>query len=237
MINGNNIQLDVLSFGAHPDDVEIGMGGTVAIHVNKGLSVGMVDLTKAELSSNGTVPRREAEAKEAAVCLGLAYRDNLGFPDRGLMNDRQAVVNAIVDVIRLTKPRCVFAPFERDRHPDHGHCGSLVEEAVFSAGVAKYKGIQAYPRHRVQDLFFYFINGFHHPDVVIDITTVQKQKMAALSSYKSQFMTEEAEVETPLTNGYLETVESRDRLFGKEVGVTYAEGFISKKPVLLHSFL
>lgn len=237
MTKASKVKLDLLTFGAHPDDVEIGMGGTLALHANNGFNVGIVDLTRAELSSNGTVSRRVKEAAEAALVLGLAYRDNLGFADRGLMNDRKAVVNAIVDVIRSTQPRFVFAPYERDRHPDHGHCGSLVEEAVFSAGVEKYTGDLGYPRHRVQDLFFYFINGFHQPDIVMDITSVQKQKMTALSSYRSQFISDEAEVETPLTNGYLETVESRDRLFGKEVAVMYAEGFISKKPFKLESFL
>lgn len=231
------IKLDLLSFGAHPDDVEIGMGGTLARHGMLGLRTGIVDLTKAELSSNGSVIRRAEEAKEASAILGLEFRENLGFPDRGLLSRRDDVINALVDVIRITQPKIVFAPFEKDRHPDHGHCGTLVEEAVFSAGVEKYKGNKGLPRHRVSNLYFYFINGFHAPSIVIDVTDVHAQKMGALSAYKSQFIQEKEGIETPLTNGYLETVESRDRLFGKEVGVTFAEGFRSKKPLLLNSFV
>ncbi len=230
-------QLDLLAFGAHPDDVEIGMGGTLVRHYEQGFKSGIVDLTKAELSSNGTVERRAEEAQLASERLGLTYRGNLGFPDRGLLSNREEVIDQLVDLIRETKPKLVFAPYERDRHPDHGHCGTLVEEAVFSAGVRNYVGHSKLPAHRVEHLYFYFINGFHHPDVVVDITSVQEQKMAALSAYKSQFILEEGAVQTPLTNGYLETVESRDRLFGKEVSCTFAEGFRSKKPLVRNVLL
>ncbi|WEG11340.1 bacillithiol biosynthesis deacetylase BshB1 [Pullulanibacillus sp. KACC 23026] len=237
MVNKTPISLDLLAFGAHPDDVEIGMGGTLCLYARKGYKVGIVDLTKAELSSNGTVERRQKEAREATKAIGLAYRECLDFPDRGLMQDPQAVINTIVDIIRSTKPKLVFAPFEQDRHPDHGHCGTLVKEAVFSAGVEKYKGNKGCSRHRADDLYFYFINGFHKPDFLVDITSVQEEKMKALKSYRSQFVIEEGGIETPLTNGYIETVESRDRLFGKEGGLTFAEGFRTSKPLVVKSLL
>lgn len=229
-------KLDLLAFGAHPDDVEIGMGGTLALHAERGLKVGIVDLTQAELSSNGTVAIRQEEAEKAGRILGLSARDNLGFPDRGLM-EPTTIIPVLVDIIRLYQPTLVFAPYEVDRHPDHGHCGRLVEEAVFSAGINKYKGLEGRPAHRVSNLYFYFINGFHSPDFVVDITQVQNRKKEALMAYKSQFVIVEGGVETPLTSGYVESVESRDRLFGKEVGIPFAEGFKSKKPLVQHALL
>jgi bacillithiol biosynthesis deacetylase BshB1 len=229
-------KLDLLAFGAHPDDVEIGMGGTLALHVEKGYKVGIVDLTQAELSSNGTVAIRQEEAEKAGGVLGLSVRQNLGFPDRGLL-ERTDIIPVLVDLIRSYQPTLVFAPYEVDRHPDHGHCGRLVEEAVFSAGIHKYKGEEERPAHRVSNLYSYFINGFHHPDFVVDVTSVQAIKREALMAYKSQFVIDVGGVETPLTTGYVETVESRDRLFGKEVGLAFAEGFKSKKPLVKHSLL
>ncbi|HSU80334.1 MAG TPA: bacillithiol biosynthesis deacetylase BshB1 [Candidatus Angelobacter sp.] len=229
-------ELDLLAFGAHPDDVEIGMGGTLALHVKQGFKVGIVDLTQAELSSNGTVTIRQEEAEQAAKVLGLSVRQNLGFPDRGLL-DPAAIVPVLVDMIRTYKPTLVFAPYEIDRHPDHGHCGRLVEEAVFSAGIHKYQGREERPAHRVSSFYSYFINGFHSPDFVVDITSVQDKKRESLMAYKSQFIKVEGGVETPLTSGYVESVESRDRLFGKEVGLAFAEGFKTKKPFVQRSLL
>ena len=226
--------LDLLAFGAHPDDVEIGMGGTIALHTEHQQKVGICDLTKAELSSNGDVETRQTEAQLASKRLGLTYRQTLNIPDRGIViNDE--TISDVVDVIRLYRPRYVFAPYFEDRHPDHGHCGRLIEEAVFSAGIRKYKGKQNLESHKVDALYFYFINGFHQPDFCVDISNVQKVKMEALSAYQSQFIISSDSVATPLTTDYLETVESRDRLFGKEVGVKYAEGFKSKKPFLVQT--
>lgn len=235
MTDEHKHKLDLLAFGAHPDDVEIGMGGTLRLYADKGYKVGIVDLTKAELSSNGTVSLRQEEAQVASERLGLSYRRCLDFPDRGLLREPEEVIKALVDILRTTQPTFVFAPYKKDRHPDHGHCGELVKEAVFSSGVAKFKGNQELPRHRIQDLFYYFINGFHSPDFLVDITSVQVEKMQALGAYRSQFIREENGMETTLTNGYLETVESRDRLFGKEGGVSFAEGFRTSKPLVIKS--
>jgi N-acetylglucosamine malate deacetylase 1 len=212
------------------------MGGTLALHSDSGFKVGIIDLTQAELSSNGTVAIRQEEAEKAARVLGLSVRQNLGFPDRGLL-ERTDIIPVLVDLIRTYEPTLVFAPYEVDRHPDHGHCGRLVEEAVFSAGIHKYQGREGRPAHKVTNLYSYFINGFHSPDFVVDITAVQSKKREALQAYKSQFIKEVGGVETPLTTGYVETVESRDRLFGKEVGLAFAEGFTSKKPLVKHILL
>jgi bacillithiol biosynthesis deacetylase BshB1 len=230
---GDKMKLDILAFGAHPDDVEIGMGGTIAKYAFQGKKIGICDLTKAELSSNGTVERRQHEAKEAAEILGVCVRESLDIADRGIFLTDENITK-VVEVIRRYQPKVVFAPFFEDRHPDHGNCARLVEEAAFSAGIKNYFSTCAYPAHRPRNVYFYMINGFHKPDVVIDISAFFEKKKQALLSYKSQFLKEKDSVDTPLTNGYIESVEARERLFGKEAGVQYAEGFKLKKAFLVH---
>nr|WP_307894735.1 bacillithiol biosynthesis deacetylase BshB1 [Bacillus swezeyi] len=228
--------LDILAFGAHSDDVEIGMGGTIAKYTKKGFRIGICDLTQAELSSNGTVETRKNEAALAAEILGASPRISLALPDRGLFLNQAAVMEA-VSVIRMYKPKLVFVPYQKDRHPDHGHAAEIVEEAVFSAGIHKYEDAKKQPAHKVQNMYYYMINGFHKPEFVIDISETMAQKKESLGAYQSQFSRSEQSVETPLTNGYIETVEAREKLLGKEAGVTYAEGFFSKRILLLNNDL
>lgn len=226
-------KLDILAFGAHADDVEIGMGGTIAKFAEEGKLIGICDLTKAEMSSNGTVETRAKEAAKAADILGVKVRKVLGLPDRGLyLNDEY--IKKIVEVIRFYRPAIVFAPYFDDRHPDHGSCARLVEEAVFSAAVRKYGSEAGLEPHRPTALYFYMINGFHKPDFTIDISGHMQKKVDALNAYESQFLKGSETFDTPLVNGYIESVEARERLFGKEAGVQYAEGFKSKKPMLIH---
>ncbi|OMI02820.1 bacillithiol biosynthesis deacetylase BshB1 [Bacillus swezeyi] len=228
--------LDILAFGAHSDDVEIGMGGTIAKYTKKGFRIGICDLTQAELSSNGTVETRKNEAALAAEILGASPRISLALPDRGLFLNQAAVMEA-VSVIRMYKPKLVFVPYQKDRHPDHGHAAEIVEEAVFSAGIHKYEDAKKQPAHKVQNMYYYMINGFHKPEFVIDISETMAQKKESLGAYQSQFSRSEQSVETPLTNGYIETVEAREKLLGKEAGVAYAEGFFSKRTLLLNNDL
>lgn len=229
----NNQHLQVLAFGAHADDVEIGMAGTIAKFTSEGKRVGICDLTDADLSSNGNIDLRKSEAANAAEVLKVSWRSSLGFPDRGLFL-KEEYIREIARVIRTNKPQIVFAPYFEDRHPDHGNCASLVEEAVFSAGIRKYVTEGNEPAHRVERVYFYMINGFHKPDFVIDISQYIDKKLQALREYKSQFQQTEETYNTPLVNGYIETVEARERMFGKLVGVTFAEGFKTKVPILLN---
>ncbi|EKN69584.1 N-acetylglucosaminylphosphatidylinositol de-N-acetylase-like protein [Neobacillus bataviensis LMG 21833] len=222
----------ILAFGAHADDVEIGMAGTIAKLASEGKQIGICDLTDADLSSNGNVMLRKEEAARAADILAVSVRISLGFPDRGLLLNEE-YIRKIADVIRLYKPQVVFAPYFEDRHPDHGNCARLVEEAVFSAGIRKYKTDRCADPHRVEKVYFYMINGFHTPDFTVDISSFIDKKLAALRAYQSQFELSEQSYNTPLVNGYIETVEARERMFGKLVGVTYAEGFKAKVPILL----
>lgn len=227
-----NKSLHILAFGAHADDVEIGMGGTIAKLTSGGKHVGICDLTDADLSSNGNVHLRKEEAGNAAEILGVTLRVSLGFPDRGLFL-KEAYINKIAKIIRTHKPQIVFVPYAKDRHPDHGNCSRLVEEAVFSAGIKKYATEGCNEPHKVERVYYYMINGFHQPDFLVDISAFIDKKLSALGAYKSQFEKTAESYHTPLVNGYIETVEARERMFGKLVNVTYAEGFKSKVPLLL----
>ncbi|MBS4173255.1 bacillithiol biosynthesis deacetylase BshB1 [Bacillus sp. FJAT-49736] len=225
--------IDILAFGAHADDVEIGMGGSIAKWAKEGKKVVICDLTHAELSSNGTVESRIEEANAAAQILGVTERITLNIPDRGLFKNEENI-RKIVEVIRQYKPTLVFAPYNEDRHPDHANCSYLVEEAFFSAGIRKFQTKLETMVHKPKSLYNYMINGFHHPDFMVDITDYMNKKLESLYAYKSQFTFSENGVKTPLTEGYIETLQARERLFGKEAEVTYAEGFKTKKPILLN---
>ncbi|MGN7357336.1 bacillithiol biosynthesis deacetylase BshB1 [Paenibacillus sp. SAF-054] len=229
--------LDILVFGAHADDAEIGMGGTIIKHVKAGYRVGICDLTYAEMSSNGTVDRRKREAEAAAGVLGLSMRSNLGLPDRGLYLTPEHI-EAITAEIRRHAPRIVFAPYWEDRHPDHVACSKLVEDAVFNAKLRRYMPDK--PAVLVEQLYFYFINDMGRADLMVDITDQQETKEQALLCYRSQFessLNGEDAVSTPLNQGYIERVRSRDKLTGQRRLVPYAEGFASRSPFLVDQFL
>jgi len=225
-------QVDILAFGAHADDVEIGMGGTIAKYANSGKTIVICDLTQAEMSSNGTVALRMKEAEAAGRLLGIEERLNAYLPDRGLFMQEE-YISRIVSIIRTYKPKLVFAPYIIDRHPDHGHCAQLVEEACFSAAIRKYSGESSQEPHRIEALYYYMINGFHKPDFVVDVSEYMNQKVDSLQVYSSQFESTNNSFKTPLMDDYIESIVAREKMMGKEVGVRYAEGFFSKKPLLL----
>ncbi len=218
---------DLLAVGAHPDDIEIGMGGTIATYVKKGYQCHFLTLTRAELSSNGDVQTRQKEAEAAASILGVQHRLQLNVKDRGLKSITEADKEELVRLIRACKPRFIFVPLA-DRHPDHGECATIMKEAIFDAGI-KNRLPDSEP-HKIDACFSYFINGFAKPDFVIDVSSVYEEKMTALQAYQSQFHPQDG-VLTPLTDEYLESVMARDRLFAKEVGLTYAEGFKTDQPL------
>lgn len=226
--------LDILIFGAHADDAEIGMGATIAKHTKRGLKVGLCDLTYAEMSSNGTVETRIEEAEQAASILGVKVRTNLGLPDRGLFAT-QANIECITQEIRKFKPRIVFAPYWQDRHPDHVACSGLVQEAVFNAKLRKY--LPDSEPVNVEQMYFYFINDVYEADLMVDVTDCYDEKIAALSAYRPQFITGQGTVATPLNQGYIERVEARDRILGQKRMLTYAEGFVSKLPLVVDRFV
>lgn len=230
------MKLDILVFGAHADDAEIGMAGTIAKHTAAGLKVGLCDLTAAEMSSNGTVERRKQEAQEAAEVLGASVRTNLGLPDRGLYMTEEHLA-AVTAEIRKFAPAVVFAPYWEDRHPDHIACSKLVEEAVFNSKLRKYMPDK--PSIPAPLLYFYFINDLGRTDLIVDVTQQYGLKEQALSCYRSQFekATGEDVVSTPLNEGYIERVRSRDMLLGQRRLIPFAEGFAAKIPHAVDLFI
>ncbi|WP_170007452.1 bacillithiol biosynthesis deacetylase BshB1 [Bacillus fonticola] len=225
-------QADVLCIGAHADDVEIGMAGTIALLVQSGKTVSICDGTEAELSSNGTPSLRREEARRAGDVLGIQERINLQLPDRGLRENEREAIHRIVHVLRSVRPSIVFHPYEEDRHPDHVQIAHLVQEAVFSAGIRKFAPQSQ--SHKVSKQYAYILNGFHKPHFYVDISSTFVQKKESLTAYASQFTLGADSVKTPLTDDYIARLEAREKLFGKEIGVEYAEGFFSKTPLVLH---
>ncbi|AZS14850.1 bacillithiol biosynthesis deacetylase BshB1 [Paenibacillus lutimineralis] len=228
--------LDILIFGAHADDAEIGMAGTIAKQVAAGYKVGLCDLTEAELSSNGNVELRMQEAAAAADLLGVTVRLNLGLPDRGLNGSAEQIA-AVTSVIREYQPSIIFAPYWEDRHPDHIACSKLVEDAAFNSKLRRYMPDK--PAVAVPELYFYFINDWRTPDLLVDVTDNYVLKEQALGCYRSQFGTEPREEEvalTPLNQGYVERVKARDSLLGQRKLIPYAEGFAVKTPYVVNLF-
>ncbi|RHB51055.1 bacillithiol biosynthesis deacetylase BshB1 [Exiguobacterium sp. AM39-5BH] len=220
--------MKIVAIGAHPDDIEIGIAGMTAQWTEAGVDVLYVDLTKAELSSNGDVVTRGHEAEAADRVLGIR-RTNLGFPDRGLTGEATQI-EAIVRLIRTERPTHVLYPYGIDRHPDHGACARLVEEALFNAGIRKF--MPDVPAYRPSSAYQYMINANTTPDVCIDITDTVQHKLNALRAYASQFTPVDG-VATPLTDAYLERVLARERHFGSLIGTEYAEGLMTTRPYMV----
>jgi bacillithiol biosynthesis deacetylase BshB1 len=222
--------VDLLVFGPHPDDIEIGLGGTVAKHVRLGHRVGLCDLTAGEMGSNGTVEERLAEAEAARAVIGAAWRVNLRLPDRALGD--AAHVRAAASLIRRARPRAVAVPYGVDRHPDHVAASHLLTDAVFNSGLRRYDA-DGDP-WRPAWTCFYFINDAAPPSFVIDVSEDYEVKRRALACHATQFKIAAAgAVDTRLTSPlFQQLVESRDAQFGALAGVRYAEGLVVKEPLV-----
>jgi len=222
--------VDLLVFGPHPDDIEIGLGATVARHAAEGYAVGLIDLTAGELSSNGTVEERQREAAEATRTLGAAFRENLGWPDGGIATT-PPLVRAAVETIRRHRPRAIAIPFWQDRHPDHGRASDVLTVAAFTSGLRRYE--TDHESWRVDWVCYYFINDAAAPSFVVDVSAHYERKRAALNCYRSQFAPSAPDAaSTRLTAPTFRTlVESRDAQFGALAGVAFAEGIVVREPI------
>ena len=222
--------VDVLVFGPHPDDIEIGLGGTIAVHVAAGQRVGLCDLTAGELSSNGTPAERRAEAIEAAAVLGADWRECLGWPD-GAITQTPDTIRSAVDLIRRARPRAIAVPYWDDRHPDHVASSHVLRKAVFTSGLRRYESAEA--PWRPDWLCYYFINDGATPSFVVDVSAHYQRKREALDCYRSQFAPAEDEaVPTRLTAAtFRQLIESRDAQFGALAGVAFAEGLVVREPI------
>ena len=224
--------IDLLVFGPHPDDLEIGLGGTIARHTALGIQVGLCDLTAGEMGSNGTPEERLAEAEAARVVLGAEWRENLRWPDRRIGKD-PAHLDEAVSFIRRHRPRVVALPYWMDRHPDHVAASELLTEASFNAGLRRYGA--AADAWRPDWICYYFINDSATPSFVIDVSDSYDRKRAALECHASQFAPASAggpvatRLNTPL---FLQLIDSRDAQFGALAGVRRAEGVVVREPIV-----
>lgn len=223
------MKLDILAFGVHPDDVELGCAGTLLKHMAQGYKVGIIDLTKGELGTRGTVKTRAGEVKASSKILGINVRENLGFADGFFVNDKEHQLE-IVRMIRKYKPAVVLANAKYDRHPDHGRSAELVRDACFLAGLSK---VSTKLKGEKQQAFrpksvFHYIQAIHtDPDFVVDITPYFEQKIKAIRAFKSQFYDPTSkEPKTFISSPeFLEFVKARAMHFGVPAGMQYAEGF------------
>ena len=223
------MSLDILAIAAHPDDAELGCGGSLLLATRKGLSVAITDLSAGEMSSRGIVASRQAEANSAARILGLEERRNLGLPDTKIGENSTRSLSALVQLIRETRPHIVLAPYWEDRHPDHEVTGRLVKEACFFAGVAKVGDGEPY---RPARLFFYMLSYPFTPAFVLDISNVWERKLEAIKAYRTQFESSENGIRTAISEpGFLKLMEARAIWFGSMIGVAYGEPYYMPGPV------
>jgi len=228
--------VDVLAFGAHPDDVELTVGGTLLALKAQGRSVGIVDMTRGEMGTRGSPETRALEAAAAADRLGIDVRENLELPDgRVLLDD--ASRGKVIRVLRDLRPRLVLAPIESDLHPDHGWTGRIVREAAFLAGLRKWETDQE--PHRPRTVLGYFSHTTQEPDLVVDITPFFERKKMACLAYASQFHDpESAEPSTYISSqGFWDWWEARARHFGHRIGVTFGEGLVHDGPIPVQDLL
>ncbi|MCB9230206.1 MAG: bacillithiol biosynthesis deacetylase BshB1 [Bacteroidia bacterium] len=229
------MKLDLLAFGAHPDDIELSCSGTLTKMAAQGYLVGGCDLTRGELGTRGSADLRDQEAQDAAQILGLAVRENLRLPDGGLQNVREQQVE-VIKMIRKYRPEIVFANAVRDRHPDHGNGSALVRDAAFLAGLRKIStqldGVEQ-AAWRPAKVFFYIQDQLMIPDFVVDITDHFETKIASIKAYKSQFF--DPNSKEPMTyissQDYWDFISARNRETGHLVNVTFGEGFQSERPL------
>lgn len=233
-------KLDILAFGAHPDDVELSCGGALLKHTAQGKKAGIIDLTKGELGTRGNVELRLQEAEKAAKILGVSLRENLGMADGFFKNDEAHQI-AVIKKIRQYKPVIVLANALSDRHPDHGKAAKLVSVACFLSGLVKIETELDGTKQeawRPKAIYHYIQEKYFNPDLVIDISNEFDDKMKAIKMYSSQFFNPESdEPQTAISSpNFMEFIKARHADFGRIINTGYAEGFIAERSIGAESF-
>lgn len=229
------IKLDILAFAAHPDDVELSCSGTLVTHLKKGYKAGIIDLTRGELGTRGSAALRSEEAAKATEIMGLTIRENLGFRD-GFFTRDEAHLLEVIRMIRKYKPTLVLANAESDRHIDHGRAAELVHDACFLSGLRKIETKDdgmAQEAWRPKQVYHYIQDRITKPHIIMDISDSFEEKMASIAAYGSQFYDPNSkEPLTPIsTKEFIEAIKGRCLEFGKEIGVSYAEGFTVRRNI------
>lgn len=227
------MKLDILVLAAHPDDAELGCGGVIAKHVALGQKVGIVDFTRGELGTRGSVPERDKEAKDSSKILGVSIRENLNFRDGFFQND-ETHQREVVRIIRKYKPEIVIANAICDRHPDHGKGSGLSFDACFYSGLAKIETDDAGVKQeawRPRHLYHFIQSQFIVPDFIVDVSDYWSIKMNAVRAFKSQFYSAESKgPETFISSpAFMKMLEARGQELGFSIGATYGEGFTVRK--------
>ena len=235
------MKLDILVFGAHPDDAELGAGGTIAKEIANGKKVGIVDLTRGELGTRGTAEIRDKEATNAGKLLGIAVRENLEFADGFFTNDKEHQLE-VIKMLRKYQPEIVLCNAIDDRHIDHGKGSKLVSDACFLSGLIKIEtkenGAEVLQNPWRPKLVYHYIQWKNiEPDFVVDITGFITEKTEAILAYSSQFFDPNSdEPETPISSkNFIDSVNYRARELGRLIGVEYAEGFTTERYVAVAS--
>ncbi|WP_420322381.1 bacillithiol biosynthesis deacetylase BshB1 [Flagellimonas sp.] len=236
------MKLDILVFGAHPDDAELGAGGTIAKEVSRGKKVGIVDLTRGELGTRGNAEIRDKEAAKAAEILGVAVRENMEFADGFFVNDKEHQLE-IIKIIRKYKPGIVLCNAIDDRHIDHGRGSQLVSNACFLSGLikidTKMDGDDVWQEAWRPKVVYHFIQWKNlEPDFVVDVSGFIDKKTEAILAYSSQFYDPKSdEPETPISSkNFIDSVIYRARDLGRLTGVEHAEGFTAERFVAVDNF-
>ena len=225
------MKIDIIAFGAHPDDVELSCGGTIYKEIQNGKTVGIIDMTKGELGTRGSVAIRKKEAAHAAELLGVSFRENLNFSDGFIMNDKAHQLK-VIKIIRQYRPEIVLCNAVDDRHTDHGKASKLVSDACFLSGLGKLEthsdgSTDFQEPWRPKSIYHYIQWKTLQPDFVVDISAQIDQKMAAVLAYSSQFYDPNSQAaETPISSkNFIESIRYRAADIGRLVGVDFAEGF------------
>ena len=233
------MKLDILAFGAHPDDVELSCSATIAKEISLGKKVGIVDLTRGELGTRGSAELRDKEAAKAAEILGVSVRENLGFADGFFVNDKKHQLE-IIKMIRKYQPEIVLCNAIDDRHIDHPKGSKVVSDACFLSGLLKieteFDGSKQ-EKWRPKQVYHYIQWKNIEPDFVVDVTGFMDKKNASVMAYSSQFFDPDSkEPETPITSkNFTDSIEYRARDLGRLIGVDFAEGYTSERYVAVEN--
>ena len=233
------MKLDILAFGAHPDDVELGCAATIAKEISLGKKIGIVDLTRGELGTRGSADLRDKEAANAANVLGVSVRENLGFADGFFINDKKHQLE-IIKMIRKYQPEIVLCNAVDDRHIDHPKGSELVSDACFLSGLLKIEtrlNDNSQEKWRPKKVYHYIQWKNIKPDFVIDVTGFVDKKINAVKAYSSQFFNPKSnEPETPITSkNFIDSIKYRANDLGRLIGVESAEGFTTERYVAVES--
>ena len=231
------MNLDALVFAAHPDDAELGMGGTIAKIAKNSFSVGIIDITQGEMSTRGNTESRRQEALNADLILKTSIRENLLIPD-GDIQLTDDNIKKVVLIIRKYRPKVIFAPFFNDRHPDHVTASNLVKKAFFVSGLEKYQTLEKgkeQESYRPGKLYYYMQTYTFNPSFIIDISNTFDEKMNSVRAYSSQFHDpDSSEPETFISNPeFIEYVEARAKHYGFQIGKKYGEPFYCDEDIEL----